>query len=203
MGTAAEWHALLIRWNRLLLADEEITHGLPLETIRAGWLGYEPATDESIRRAEQRLGTTLPPTYREFVRASNGWQWAGRFIARVRPVEEVEWFVSHNRDWAEMEIEVSNELEPVADDEYFVYGDAQLRTSIRPEYMLTALQVSDVTESTVLLLNPAIQTPAGEWEAWFFAAWAAGADRYPSFWDMMESELEMYEALRTAERRGT
>jgi hypothetical protein len=31
-------------------------------------------------------------------------------------------------------------------------------------------------------------TPDGEWEAWFFANWNPGANRYRSFREMMQAE---------------
>ncbi len=48
---------------------------------------------------------------------------------------------------------------------------------------LTALEISDheVSGSAVYLLTPQIITPEGEWEAWFFAHWIPGAERYRSF----------------------
>src|SRR5664280_2083605 len=98
MRTPEDWRTLLAEWNALLLADEEVTSSLPSERMQQGWLGYKPASDESLRQAERRLGVVLPSTYRTFLQASNGWQWMGPFIARGRPVEEVEWFVSENRE---------------------------------------------------------------------------------------------------------
>jgi hypothetical protein len=196
MRTSNDWHALLAKWNALLLADEEVTSSISPDKVHQGWLGYEPASDDSLRQAERRLGVVLPPTYRTFLQTSNGWQCVGPFIARARPVEEVEWFVTENREWADIHIDACADLERISEDEYLVYGDRQDPTSIRPEYLLSALQISDVTESTVLLLNPEIQTPEGEWEAWFFAAWAGGADRYPSFWDLMADKLRSYQVLR-------
>jgi hypothetical protein len=39
----------------------------------AGWLGYEPASEQMLAEAEHRLGIRLPPSYRNFLLASNGW----------------------------------------------------------------------------------------------------------------------------------
>jgi SMI1 / KNR4 family (SUKH-1) len=39
----------------------------------AGWFGYEPASEEMLAGAEHRLGIRLPPSYRNFLLASNGW----------------------------------------------------------------------------------------------------------------------------------
>jgi len=199
MRTPDDWRSLLARWSALALTDEDVIMNLPEQTIGAGWLGYGPAAGESIPQAERRLGVSLPPTYSTFLRATNGWQSAGPFIARIRPVEEIDWFAAQNREWAEVELEARSDLARMPDDEYLVYGVAQQPAHIRPEYLLTALQISDVTESAVLLLNPEIQTADGEWEAWFFASWKPGANRYRCFWDLMAGELEIYEALRSGQ----
>ncbi|MFI6169286.1 SMI1/KNR4 family protein [Nocardia sp. NPDC051052] len=39
---------------------------------REGWIGYEPAGADAVVAAEERLGIRLPPTYRNFLMASNG-----------------------------------------------------------------------------------------------------------------------------------
>jgi hypothetical protein len=63
----------------------------------------------------------------------------------------------------------------------------------------TALEISDWGDSAICLLNPQVVTPEGDWEAWFFANWLPGANRYRSFWELMQAEyagfLELREAL--------
>jgi hypothetical protein len=39
----------------------------------AGWCGYEPASEQKLAEAEHRLGVRLPPSYRHFLLASDGW----------------------------------------------------------------------------------------------------------------------------------
>lgn len=39
----------------------------------------------------------------------------------------------------------------------------------------------------MLLLNPRVTFPDGEWEAWDYASWYPGVYRYRSFRDMMEA----------------
>lgn len=43
----------------------------------------------------------------------------------------------------------------------------------------------------ILLLNPQVITSEGEWEAWFFSNWGPGADRYPSFWELMQEQYDV------------
>ncbi|WP_410611331.1 SMI1/KNR4 family protein [Amycolatopsis sp. lyj-109] len=61
----------------------------------AGWLGFEPAGEESLLVAERRLGVNLPTTYRNFLSASNGWSsMAGE--VDLLAVEQVDWFTKLN-----------------------------------------------------------------------------------------------------------
>src|SRR6266545_4801296 len=76
------WRDLLTRWNADLLAEPQIVARLPAEVIQSGWLGAPGATDEELRRAEARLGANLPPSYRSFLKVSNGWWSTGFFIQR-------------------------------------------------------------------------------------------------------------------------
>jgi hypothetical protein len=55
------------------------------------WLGYEPATEVAIRRAEKRLSARLPPSYRNFLLASNGWS-SMAFSLDLLTVDQVRWF---------------------------------------------------------------------------------------------------------------
>ena len=80
----------------------------------------------------------------------------------------------------------------VSDEKYLVYGEEQEQDIMRVEYLQTALEISDTGDAAILLLNPQILTMEGEWEAWFFASWLPGAKRYPSFWDMMQSEHQSF-----------
>jgi hypothetical protein len=53
-----------------------------------------------------------------------------------------------------------------------------------------------MAEVSVLLLNPEVVTPDGEWEAWYYASWRPGASRYRSFAELMIEELEMFRKVR-------
>jgi hypothetical protein len=69
-----------------------------------------------------------------------------------------------------------------------LYGEKQDCVNFRREYLQTALQISDVGDSAVVLLNPKVVTPEGEWETWFFANWLPGAIRYRSFGEWLAAE---------------
>jgi hypothetical protein len=69
-----------------------------------------------------------------------------------------------------------------------VYGVEQDPGQFRGAYVRTALQISAPSEDfgyEVLLLNPEVLTPEGEWEAWLVGTKLPGVARWPSFWRML------------------
>ncbi|MCY2952989.1 MAG: HEAT repeat domain-containing protein [Planctomycetota bacterium] len=154
------------------------------------WLGFAPATEGDLMELEQRLGVILPPSYRAFLLTSNGWRRTTRFIDRIRPTQEVNWFRVENEQWVEV---YSDSGSPLADEEYYDYGEDGAPDH-RNGHMPSLLQISDVDDG-VYLLNPEGVTPDGEWEAWFFANWVPGAKRYPSFAHLMLHEYRSFACL--------
>lgn len=196
---STRWHNLLSELSRTVLASSYA----PVDTLDGDhtpgdWLGFAPANAAEIAAAENRLGVRFPPSYRAFLAVSNGWRTTGPFIDRLWSSTEVDWFSVRNQDWIDIWTE---DPMPVSDEEYATYGDRQDAGAIRTEYLPTMLEVSDVGDAAVILLNPQVVTPEGEWEAWFFASWIPGAYRFRSFWELMQDQLEgAHRALR--EERG-
>lgn len=193
-------------WSRQashdLLAYDSIRGRLAGEVVASGWLGYESASEAEIVALEERLETRLPPSYRTFLAASNGWRHAGPFIYDLWPCGEVRWFKDRHQDWIDAYMHPEdNGVEvvyppgkepprpkPLTDEEYLVYGNQQDPCRFHTEYLQTALEVSDVGDSAILLLNPQTVNEAGEWEAWLFANWMPGARRYRSFQELLLQE---------------
>jgi hypothetical protein len=190
------WQDFLAQWSQELLASRTVRERLSAEVIAASWLGYPGATEAQLAQAEARLGILFPPSYREFLKVTNGWREAGYFIHKLWSTEEIEWHAVRHQDLIDAWLEGSGGPHPVPDEEYFVYGEGQ--TDFREEYLQTALEISedDPRGDGVYLLNPQIVTPEGEWEAWFFAAWNEGATRYRSFWEMLHAEREDFLHMR-------
>jgi len=186
-----DWRSFLKDFSRELLADDTIGKQLPADVVQSGWLGYDPATQEQIKQLEQRLGTALPESYRQFLLTSNGWRYSGTFIYELFPAEQVQWFRENNQDWIDAYVEPADGEEPVSLEDHCDYSEDQDPCLFRVEYLSTSLMISNVGDSAVYLLNPEITTPDGEWEAWFFANWNPGVNRYRSFWEMMQDELEL------------
>lgn len=185
-----DWHSFLPHWSATVLRSAELAVSLPQEVVTSKWLGYSGATEDEILQAEARLGVSLPPSYRTFLTVSNGWRSVGGFLHNLWPCEKVEWFSKQHQPWIDVYVKGSADLPPVTDEEYFVYGEDQIEGLFRPEYLQTALEISNRENDGIFLLNPHIVTPEGEWEAWFFANWLRGAERYRPFQQMMQVEYE-------------
>jgi hypothetical protein len=188
-----DWLPFLEKWSREIAASPNHADKLPEDVIASGWLGFPGATEEEIEQAEDRLGVRLPPSYRTFLDATNGWRTTGTFIDRLWSVGEVEWFKVRNQEWIDA-YTMYGDTE-ISDVEYFVYGEDQDSAFFRTEYLKTALEISDAGDSAILLLNPQVVTAEGEWEAWFFGNWLPGAARYRSFWDLMQAEYKSFRDL--------
>jgi len=191
-----DWQELLADWNAQLLSDPDITAHIPQDVCQSGWLGYSGATEEQIQAAEARLDIELPASYRAFLKVTNGWHHTGYFIYRMRPVEEIEWYYTQNKESIDPIVDVYQAMGPIPDQDYFVYGDKQRSAVYRAEYLLSAIQISDIGDAAVYLLNPEVRTADREWEAWFFSSWVPGANRFPSFWQMMQWEHQNYKELK-------
>ena len=203
-----DWESFLKRWSQEIIeAIAPSQDKLPPSVIKSGWLGYPGATEQQIAETEARLDTTLPPSYRAFLKVTNGWRQTTPFINKVWSAQKTEWFSVKNQKWIDafwkksghLPAESCNSNSPppsISDEEYFVYGEAQDCSKLRCEYLQTALEISKRGEGAIYLLNPQVVSPDGEWEAWFFGDWLPGADRYHSFQEMMQAEYENFLELR-------
>jgi hypothetical protein len=122
------------------------------------------ATDDEIAAAEKRLGVALPPDYRAFLQAANGFGPLDDSVRRLRPVSELQWLRDEDPELVRIWSEAS--------------GDDSLAAT---------LVVSDEEDGARVLLNPAVVSEDGEWEAWFFAHWVPGAEAFPSFRALLET----------------
>ncbi|MFJ7527937.1 SMI1/KNR4 family protein [Streptomyces griseus] len=95
--TVAEWRAFLSDYNvrhinsdELRQAVEEHRQVISEERLAAGWAGAEPAGEGAIVAAEERLGVRLPPSYRNFLQVSDGWENIG--AVDLLEVGDIDWF---------------------------------------------------------------------------------------------------------------
>jgi hypothetical protein len=194
-----DWKPFLTRWSQELITSESIDlawYNVPIELIASGWLGFPGATDSQIAAAESRIGRSLPPSYREFLKVTNGWWTTGNCcVQKWWSTEEIGWHYDRNPFWADAWLEGEERGGgPISDEVYFVYGKRQ-QPMIRGQYLKASLEISNMymSEGSVYLLNPEVVSEHGEWEAWFYADWMAGAQRYRSFWDLMQGEYAKFQ----------
>ena len=189
-----DWKALLEKLNQKILEEQQREYG---DVSDDG--GYYPdslkvqsclkagATEQEITDLEQRLNTTLPLSYKNFLRASNGF--IGYPLNDLYGTDQIGWLLEKDPMWEDA-ADWEDEEDESSDEEYFLYGEHQDTLSTRSRYIKTALQISDDEECNVYLLNPEIIDARNEWEAWDYGSKILGANRYRSFWEMVKATVD-------------
>lgn len=180
-----DWATWLQRWNRELLARFDSTEynafvdsRVTPEVLASGWLGFPGAREEQLAELEGRLAVPLPPSYRSFLQISNGFLQPGVIVPRLLGADEVAWLRDVDPDTIEAWTAPQTDC-PAGLDSFEQYLPTALRVSAR-----------ETVGTAMYLLNPGVMSVDGEWEAFFFAHWVPGVRRFPSFWALMQSELE-------------
>lgn len=135
--------------------------------------------EERLVEFERLMGVRLPPSYREFLRVTDGWERGG-----LRALTDVGWL----RELDAELVDIWDGGAGPSDEEYFVYGAEQDSINFRPEYLRDMLLIGDGDDGSYLL-NPRVVTDQGEWEAWYMAPWMPGAVRYRTFRDFVVAEF--------------
>ena len=176
------WERILKRWSDAIIESGEPCDLLP--DARANrWVGYSPATDDDIVAAEDRLQCLLPPSYKSFLKITNGWPLVSDSVRKLLPIQSVR---------------MLSEAEPAIVDAWSKVPE--LDSPDAPDYTLRGshyshvLKISDYNDGC-FLLNPLVITRESECQACFFANWIPGAECYPSFQDLL---LRQYEAFLAA-----
>lgn len=198
-----EWKRFILEWSQRIAAQdfgENAEYTRNFDPV----FGYGAAgvSDEIISATEARLSTVLPPSYKEFLRVTNGLKQPFEQMAATggdfSPIERIDWFRVDYSDW----ITAWCEQDPfeVPDEDYFVYGLKQNCGNLRTEYLKTALAISHDGDAGIYLLIPEVCDNNGEWEAWHFASWMPGANRYRTFEEMLREHYKEFESDKTAGR---
>jgi hypothetical protein len=194
-----EWKAFILEWSERI-AQQDLDNYYGEERNFDPVHGY--GTTGAIAATESRLGIALPPSYKEFLKASNGLKQPLEQLVTTGgdfwPAEEIDWFRVRNKEWIDAWIDGENSYyrgEPAPetpDEQYFVYGSEQNPCDLRSRYMQNALEISHDGDAGIYLLISDVINEDGEWEAWHLASWLPGAGRFRSFEEMMK---EHYTAL--------
>jgi hypothetical protein len=188
--TTSDWGQLLSELNSLVLKSFKLRRHITPEIALASWCGLPPASEDELSRTEQRLGVSLPPSYRSFLSQTNGWRFFGSFIERLLSIEEVDWLRVARPDDLKMILECYQE-DDIPDAEYLDYDTDKHLVAMRHRYYPDCLLIGTpwIGEGEMILLNSKIVFTNGEWEAIFFANWLPGNQRYRSFRELVERKI--------------
>jgi hypothetical protein len=192
MMTVPEWREFLQRWSDEWLSTDE---SFPRQVRKRRWLGFPPATEKQLIQLEKRLNYQLPPSYRNFLLTTNGWSRTSYCIERIRPASKVAWLETENPELVETweSPELSDAMKSLPPEDYYTY-DGPSQSVSDSEHLRKSLLIADpiAGDSMIYLLNPLAVAEDGEWEAWRFAHWIPGEERFPSFEPLMQSEHESF-----------
>lgn len=184
------WSELLRRWSLELCEDDAFALTQDDEVIESGWTGSEPVAENELRDLERRIGRNLPPSYRSFLKTTNGYVGGGS-VRRIRPAREVKPFVDDEAEWVDIWLETAGEGTSLSVGEHTA-SRGQDVVNARWQLLSDTIQVSDTDDGAVYLLCPTI-VEDGEWEAWLFATWLPGAARFSSWWDLLNHEYQTWQ----------
>ena len=176
LTTVEAWQAYLTDFGRDVVRtmNERERQGFAPDQLASGWLGSDPVDESRIAALEERLGTRLPPTYRAFVGASEGWHNIGQFMYVMRDVDAIDWF-------------------PAADSGTYqaLSGAGDLGPLLR-----RSLLISKDGDAQYWFLDPSDVSPDGEWAAYTWSSWGFLSERHPSFAALVVAERQAMERLR-------
>jgi hypothetical protein len=182
------WEKTLKRWSEAILDSGEDCE-LPQDARESRWVGYPPATDDQIAEAEQRLRCILPPSYKDFLKISNGWPLVSESVRKLLPIDEVC---------------ALSESQPAIVDAWSKVPEIDASaadSTLAPSHYSNAIQISDYGDGC-FLLNPLVQTHDGECQACFFANWVPGAECFASFKDLLQNQYESFLAAYNGKGTG-
>lgn len=189
LSTVEQWRSYLAEYSAdvLRVADESELTAFSEEQRAAGWLGYEGAGEDRVAALEDRLGTRLPPSFRAFLGASDGWRHLSAFMYELLTADTVDWLRDAMPGF-------TDDIKDGADDEEL---DAEFALMDR------SLLISGDADAQYWLLDPGDVSEDGEWAAYIWASWYPGlGDRHASFAELVAAERTSFEELKGHEGHG-
>lgn len=177
------WRSFLDRWNAEWAAapstreeaEEDGEEGSLEEMVEEG-LGFPPVSEERISALEQRLGATLPPSYRSFLAASDGWRRADSAVYLMGTADGVHW----HGDPMGFQANYENALS----------ANSSAQDVVMAGMWSRALQLSLDSDMTDLLLDPGDVNAEGEWALYVYRGWSGEyPTRFESFGAYMRARF--------------
>ncbi len=138
------------------------------------------ATLDDIRALERRMGRRLPPSYRDFLAATNGMVFEGALnVVEMLAAKDVVPLTAGSYPGLDAWLEMPDVAIP---------GDATSGGPLPGPALAHAWVISSIEDGDVYLILPELPRPDGEWPVWFFGPKNPGAIAYPSFAAMFERE---------------
>jgi hypothetical protein len=207
-----EWREFLKLYSKEFLSYDwshttgiHSSHGAKIsdEARRAGWMGFEPASEEAISAAENRLERRLPASLRTFYSVSNGWGMTGSFIFDVLPVEKIGWLKHRDNSQDALLYKMACENETIWSASFKENPSEARWDRARLEQgtmVKRSLVISSWGDAAIWLLDPGDQPHSGEWPGGSWASWNPAMDwTAESFADLMRHELESNCDLRSGQ----
>ncbi|MBK3594353.1 MULTISPECIES: SMI1/KNR4 family protein [Streptomyces] len=190
--TTFDWRPFLLRWSAEWadsLPDDETRSEADEAARQARWLGFPAASEERIAAMEERLGHRMPPSYREFLRVSDGWRHAGGFV----------WLLAGTTDarWHDNESQLAEMFEEYLDD------DSEAEERREADLWRRGLQLDVESDITHVLMDPEDVDEDGEWAVYTWSSWrAAPPERHASFGAFMRDMHREFHRLRARPSEG-
>ncbi|MEU7040800.1 SMI1/KNR4 family protein [Streptomyces varsoviensis] len=193
-----DWRRFLTRWSEEWAdAQGDVAELSPDDAAarESRWLGSAPADEADIAAMEARLGREMPPSYREFLRVSDGWRHAGGFVWKLAGTREAHWHedaMGLGKEFGDLwGRPVNVEVEEEADED-----------AARGGLWARGLQLDVASDATSVLLDPADVGPDGEWAARVWASWGPVPEGYPSFAAFMVAKYQEFHCLQAGRAEG-
>ncbi|MEU7398218.1 SMI1/KNR4 family protein [Streptomyces albogriseolus] len=180
-----DWGTFLRRWqDEWVPSEDEAMELAEGDTTLADLaLAAPPASEGEVADAERRLGTRLPPSYRGFLLASNGWALRDDSIYQLGAAHEIGWF----GDPFSMTPMYRESLDERATEQQVLLAGMWER----------ALQLETDSDMSYALLDPGDTDEDGEWALYVYKGWSGEYPaRYPSFRAYMQRRYESFHAER-------
>ncbi|MCT2590735.1 SMI1/KNR4 family protein [Streptomyces sp. N2-109] len=191
--TAFDWRPFLLGWSGEWadsLPEDEARGADEEAARRARWLGFPPASEERIAAMEARLGQRMPPSYREFLKVSDGWRHAGGFVSLLAGAKDACWHDNNTSGLADMF-------------EEFLDEDAGPEEWREADIWRRGLQLDVESDATHVLMDPEDVDEDGEWAVYTWAGWrAAPPERHANFHEFMRDMHREFHSLRAVPGDG-